>query len=146
MSRTVYFFDIITLDDFESEGISKYELEDLDLAEFIRADRSSNADLISSDSIVSAERPVFRVIAMDDPGRPIFTRDLDKMIAILLLRIDKSFNRNLDESQKIFYVSRRQRRYAMESYGLTPSIFFGLGLPWIRYTHSHTNKYTQYAS
>ncbi len=135
MARTVYFFDIITLDDFESEGMSKYEIQDLDLAEFVRVDRSSNVDV----NIVSAERPVFRVIAMDDPRRPIFTRDLEKMITILLMRIDKSFERDLDEPHRCFYASRKQRRYATESYGLTPSIFFGLGLPWIRYTHIHTH-------
>jgi hypothetical protein len=130
-ARTVYLFDIITLSDFESEGIIKCGIEDLDIDEFVQGSSGSLGGLPIDENSAVVERPVFRVVALDDTKRPIFTRDINKMLDIILQRVNLAFE-NVCGPTSCFAFSRKQRRYATDSYGLTPSIFFGLGLPWIR--------------
>ena len=90
-----------------------------------------NDSTMTPDEIVP-ERPVFRIVSLDDPQRPIFARDLDTALHVIISRVNACLG-SLSGRGECVLTSRKQRRLPTDSYGLTPSIFFGLGLPWIRY-------------
>lgn len=138
-ARTVYFFDILSLEDYHSQGIAGFDIDDMNPTDFEHEEiQSPSTSSMSETSAtpsehITAEKPVFRVVVVDDPSRPIFTRSIDKALDIILKRLEKGLH-DLSHSNEAGYFAhaRKCRKYQNDAYALTPSIFFGLGLAWVR--------------
>lgn len=128
--RTLYTFEVFLESDFESLDVSKQEyirrmLEKCDSANSTQGSGGSGRSHSENDD--RPEKPVFRILAMDDPTHPIFSYSVSQAFKTVVKRVHDC---NMQHS-KVFARCILNRQHN-ETYGFTPHQFFGVGLPFVR--------------
>eukprot|EP01038_Epipyxis_sp_PR26KG_P012769 gene12769-17121_t len=128
--RTAYILDILA--DYDLEGVS------MDMEDYIRDQLTSNdrdnesismpmfdvnkERLLKRASLETPLYPLFRVVAMDQPNYPIFSRSLDTAYNIIISKV-KQVNKLHNQSSQ---------RKSSSAFGLNSHHFFGIGISFVR--------------
>lgn len=130
--RTLYTFEIFLESDFDTLDASRLEyirsmLEKSDTTSASAHSSSNGSNRGPTEGDDRAERPIFRIMAMDDPSRPIFSYSAAQAFKAVVQRVHDC---NMQYS-KVFARCILNRQHN-ETYGFTPHQFFGYGLPFVR--------------
>ena len=150
--RTLYSFEIFLESDFDSLDSGKLDYIRNMLEQSDRATSSSysNANTTntttssnSNSSYDNAERPIFRVVAMDNPTQPLFSHSLRYLFDTITQQV-RECNRESGVFGKRYNTTNATTTGTTttststttaiigECYGYTPHTFFGLGTPFVR--------------
>lgn len=91
--------------------------------------------------------PIFKVISLDNPSSPLFSKNIEYLYYLIMKGVEdcnsdlwkNSFNIENKSTQKEFkvlnlFTHRNSRFFNSPVYGLTPHQFFGLTIPFIKYS------------
>jgi hypothetical protein len=132
LERTLYAFEVFLESDLESLDAAQSGYVQRMLAQSDRASGGSapnpqaagrNPAAVEADR----DRPVFRVVAMDDASQPIFSYSVAHAFQTVVDRV-KACNRE----HASFSAKSAASTMAAGSYGFTPHQFFGLSAPFVR--------------
>jgi hypothetical protein len=75
--------------------------------------------------------PIFRVVALDDCNKPLFSKSIKALFNIIFWE-SKICSQNIDNLNESKYKNKCVNRRDMESFNLNAHQFFGIGLPFVR--------------
>jgi hypothetical protein len=132
LKRTLYAFEVFLESDLESLDAAQSEyvrrmLMQSDRATGCTASSTQAAGRNYSTVEADRDRPVFRVVAMDDASQPIFSYSVAHAFQTVVERV-QACNRE----HAAFSAKGTASSAASGSYGFTPHQFFGLGAPFVR--------------
>lgn len=144
MRRTVYVLEIFADSDFEWIDAAEMEYINESLCKHWKTPKYHRRQQMEGPSEVddytcedfmsrglgSHFQPVFRVVAMDNPTRPIFARSLEDIHEIIMKNVEKCFSQYY--SKHGFAHTMRLGRSGEYPFGVSPHQFFGIGLPVVR--------------
>lgn len=133
LSRTLYCFEVFRPSDFELLDASKQTYIRQMLQHSDKEWTKQNSTINESTSLNShsdtADRPVFRVVAMDSSSNPLFTHSIQQALFFIRSAVL--------ECNRSAWVSSTSKQFAARKqfddvYGMSPHQFFGLALPFVR--------------
>lgn len=128
LQRTLYTFEIFQESDFEQLEASKVD--------YIRSVLEHNDRLLRRTKPASeedsdwegGERPIFRIVALDNASAPVFTHSLEQAFQLVAQGV-QDCNRHHNGA---FSRCKLNRTRTADSFGFSAHQFCGLGLPFVR--------------
>jgi hypothetical protein len=132
LERTLYAFEVFLESDLEGLDAAQSEYVRRSL---LQSDRATGASVSSTQAAgrghnaaeADRDRPVFRVVAMDDASQPIFSYSVAHAFQTVVERVHAC-----NREHAAFSAKGPASSAATGSYGFSPHQFFGLSAPFVR--------------